>query len=110
MVALVLAAVPWWTDAGWPTFLAVAAALGVASLALHGGARWAGVLLGPIGLWAHLLPSLFWAAESARGRSTPPRRRCCRYSRRRWSPRCCWWSSEPCSPARTRRSPTCSTG
>ncbi|GAA1173015.1 DUF4173 domain-containing protein [Kitasatospora gansuensis] len=71
VVALVLAAVPWWTDAGWPTFLAVAAALGVASLALHGGARWAGVLLGPIGLWAHLLPSLFWAAESARGRQYP---------------------------------------
>ncbi|WP_405019465.1 DUF4173 domain-containing protein [Kitasatospora sp. NBC_00070] len=69
--ALVLAAVPAFTDAGWPVFLAVAAALGVASLALHGGTRWAGVLLGPLGVWAHVLPSLFWAAGSARGRSYP---------------------------------------
>ncbi|WP_457030265.1 DUF4153 domain-containing protein [Kitasatospora sp. P5_F3] len=71
VVALVLAAVPAFTDAGWPVFLAVAAALGVASLALHGGTRWAGVLLGQLGVWAHFLPSLFWAAGSARGRSYP---------------------------------------
>ncbi|BFV56977.1 DUF4173 domain-containing protein [Kitasatospora sp. CMC57] len=71
LAALVLAAVPALTDAGWPVFLAVTVALGVASLALHGGTRWAGVLLGPLGVWAHFLPSLFWAAGSARGRSYP---------------------------------------
>ncbi|WP_235502662.1 DUF4153 domain-containing protein, partial [Kitasatospora sp. Root187] len=73
LVALVLAAVPAFTDAGWPTFLALTAALGVASLALHGGTRWAGVLLGPLGIWSHFPRSLPWAVGALRGQSYPAR-------------------------------------
>ncbi|MER5866968.1 DUF4173 domain-containing protein [Kitasatospora sp. NPDC002040] len=71
LVALALLAVPVFTDAGWPVAAAVAAALGVASLALHGGTRWAGVLIGPLGIWGNFVPSLPWAAKALRGREYP---------------------------------------
>ncbi|GAA0657967.1 hypothetical protein GCM10010193_05800 [Kitasatospora atroaurantiaca] len=75
VVALLLLVVPVLTDAGWPTFLAIVTALGIGSLALHGGSRWAGVLLGPLGFWAHLVPSVPWAAMTLRDRQYPARER-----------------------------------
>lgn len=72
-LALLLLAIPAWTDAGWPVFLAIATAIGAASLGLHGGARWAGVLIGPLGIWSHFVSGLPWAAGALRGRSYPGR-------------------------------------
>ncbi|MER8186218.1 DUF4173 domain-containing protein [Kitasatospora sp. NPDC094015] len=73
--ALGLLVVPAVSAAGWPIALAIFAAFGVGSLALHGGTRWTGVLLGPVGLWAHLMTSVPWAAGGLRGRNLPARNR-----------------------------------
>ncbi|MFD8592118.1 DUF4173 domain-containing protein [Streptomyces sp. NPDC059637] len=74
-VGLALLVVPALRDAGWPTFLAVTAALGAGSLALHGGRTWAGVLLGPVGLLASVVPGgrWAWAGLRERGRSSKDR-------------------------------------
>lgn len=69
LLALALLAVPACWDAGWPALLAVAGALGLASLALHGGRRWPGVLLAlPAPLW-QLVPGVDWLWDGLRGRS-----------------------------------------
>ncbi|MEV4616436.1 DUF4173 domain-containing protein [Kitasatospora sp. NPDC049258] len=73
--ALGLLVVPAVSAAGWPIALAIFAAFGVGSLALHGGTRWTGVLLGPVGLWAHLMASVPWAAGGLRSQNLPARNR-----------------------------------
>lgn len=73
-----LLAIPGLRDAGWPTFLALVAALGLGSLALHGGRRWPGVLLGCVGMWAAVVPGARWALQGLRERSQG--------SRERWVP------------------------
>ncbi|WP_198035347.1 DUF4153 domain-containing protein [Streptacidiphilus rugosus] len=73
VAVLALLAVPVVSASAWPTLLAVCAALGIGSLALHGGRRWAGVGLGLLGLWAHLGPAVGWAAAALRALRYPGR-------------------------------------
>jgi hypothetical protein len=73
--ALALLCVPALRDAGWPTFLAMVAAFGLGSLALHGGRTWVGLLLGSVGtLWA-LVPGLRWGVRGLRDRAHPSKDR-----------------------------------
>ncbi|WP_260333170.1 DUF4153 domain-containing protein [Streptomyces beigongshangae] len=67
--ALALLIVPALRDAGWPSSLAVVAALAVGSLALHGGRTWTGMLFGPIGLYASLVTGPGWGWRGLRERS-----------------------------------------
>nr|WP_245769399.1 DUF4173 domain-containing protein [Streptomyces indicus] len=64
-----LLAVPALRDAGWPSFLAMAAAFGLGSLALHGARRWPGVLLNPFGLVGAVGPGTVWAWRGIRARA-----------------------------------------
>ncbi|MGA4866770.1 DUF4153 domain-containing protein [Streptomyces lavendulocolor] len=66
---LALLVVPALRDAGWPTFLAVVAALGLASLALHGSRGWRGIVLGPFGLFDSIVPGVLWAGRGLRERA-----------------------------------------
>ncbi|MFB7667675.1 DUF4153 domain-containing protein [Kitasatospora sp. NPDC056138] len=75
VAALVLLAVPALTDADWPTALALVAAVGSASLALHGGRRWAGVLFGAVGFAEYWIDAVPWLLGALRGRSLPARQR-----------------------------------
>ncbi|MEV7774076.1 DUF4153 domain-containing protein [Kitasatospora sp. NPDC086791] len=75
LLSLALLAVPAWWDAGWPALLAVVGALGLASLALHGGRRWPGVLFALPGLLWQLVPAVGWAWMSMEGRPLPGRGR-----------------------------------
>ncbi|MGW6461915.1 DUF4153 domain-containing protein [Streptomyces sp. NPDC055078] len=72
---LALLIVPALRDAGWPTFLAVVAALGAGSLALHGGRTWPGVLLGSVGLLNSLVLGMVWAGRGLRERAEQTRGR-----------------------------------
>ncbi|CAM5502517.1 DUF4173 domain-containing protein [Streptomyces viridifaciens] len=75
LLALALLAVPACWDAGWPALLASGCALGLASLALHGGRRWSGVLLAlPALLW-QLVPGVGWIWDAMEGRPLPGRGR-----------------------------------
>lgn len=75
LLAVALLAVPALWEAGWPVTLSIGCALGLASLALHGGRRWAGVLLPlPAVLW-QLPPGALWLRDGLRGRSLPHRGR-----------------------------------
>ncbi|MEU9076455.1 DUF4153 domain-containing protein [Kitasatospora sp. NPDC048538] len=75
LLAAALLVVPALWEAGWPVTLAVVCALGLASLALHGGRRWPGVLLPlPAILW-QLPPGVLWLVDGLRGRSLPGRGR-----------------------------------
>ncbi|MCX4757704.1 DUF4153 domain-containing protein [Kitasatospora purpeofusca] len=67
-LALALLAVPALYEAGWPVLLSTVSALGLASLALHGGRRWSGVLLALPGLLWQLVPGLVWGGRTLRGR------------------------------------------
>ncbi|MFB7379529.1 DUF4153 domain-containing protein [Kitasatospora purpeofusca] len=67
-LALALLAVPALYEAGWPVLLSTVWAVGLASLALHGGRRWSGVLLALPGLVWQLVPGLAWAGRTLRGR------------------------------------------
>ncbi|MER7107512.1 DUF4173 domain-containing protein [Streptomyces sp. NPDC000229] len=67
--ALALLVVPALRDAGWPTFLAVVSAVGVASLALHGSRSWRGILFSPFGLFDAIGPGLVWAWRGLRERA-----------------------------------------
>ncbi|MFF4817081.1 DUF4153 domain-containing protein [Kitasatospora sp. NPDC001309] len=71
LLALALLAVPARWDAGWPALLASGCALGLASLALHGGRRWPGVLLALPALVWQLIPGLSWIWDSLEGRPLP---------------------------------------
>nr|WP_308436800.1 DUF4173 domain-containing protein [Streptomyces poonensis] len=66
---LALLTVPALRDASWPSFLAVVAAIGAGSLALHGGRGWLAVLLGPIGVLTAVVTGPAWAWEGLRQRS-----------------------------------------
>ncbi|MFE5583442.1 DUF4153 domain-containing protein [Kitasatospora sp. NPDC056531] len=75
LLALALLAVPALWDAGWPTVLSVGGALGLASLALHGGRRWPGVLFAlPAAVW-QLVPGVGWLWNGLEGRPLPGRGR-----------------------------------
>ncbi|MFJ8435672.1 DUF4153 domain-containing protein [Kitasatospora sp. NPDC094019] len=67
-LALALLAVPALYEADWPVLLSTVCAVGLASLALHGGRRWTGVLLALPGLLWQLVPGLAWAGRALRGR------------------------------------------
>ncbi|MFD9124964.1 DUF4153 domain-containing protein [Kitasatospora sp. NPDC059571] len=75
LAALVLLLVPALTEASWAVVPALLVAAGAGSLALHGGRRWPGVLLGSVGLWPHLIPGLAWALVAVRTRRHPGRDR-----------------------------------
>jgi hypothetical protein len=74
-VGLGLLAVPALRDAGWPAFLAVVAALALASLALHGGRTWPGVLWGSVGMWGAVVSGLAWGLLGLRERTSGNRDR-----------------------------------
>ncbi|MFE9769227.1 DUF4153 domain-containing protein [Streptomyces sp. NPDC005808] len=61
--------VPALRDAGWPSFLAVVAAVALGSMALHGGRTWPAVLLGPIGVLNSLVTGPTWGWRGLRERS-----------------------------------------
>ncbi|WP_308290435.1 DUF4153 domain-containing protein [Streptomyces meridianus] len=61
-----LLAVPFLRDAGWPTFLALMAAVGAGSLALHGSRTWRGAFLGSVGVFGAVPPGLRWAWHGVR--------------------------------------------
>ncbi|RKE21518.1 DUF4153 domain-containing protein [Streptomyces sp. TLI_171] len=75
VASLLLCLVPAVSGSGLAVFLALTVAVGVASLALHGGTRWPGVALGSIGLLAHLLPGLVWGIAALKDRRFPARNR-----------------------------------
>ncbi|MEV6972811.1 DUF4173 domain-containing protein [Kitasatospora sp. NPDC093806] len=75
VLALALLAVPALSEAGWPVLMCTLWALGLASLALHGGRRWPGVLLALPGLLWQLVPGLRWALKGLRGRAAVGRDR-----------------------------------
>ncbi|MEV0532171.1 DUF4153 domain-containing protein [Kitasatospora sp. NPDC050463] len=75
VLALALLTVPALSDAGWPTMLSTLCALGLASLALHGGRRWAGVLLALPGILWQFVPGLRWAGAALRVLGPPGRGR-----------------------------------
>lgn len=68
--ALLMPAVPVVSDAGWPTALALIASAGLASLALHGGRTWTGVLFAPFGILWQLIPAVPWAGRTLRALGT----------------------------------------
>ncbi|MFC8509461.1 DUF4153 domain-containing protein [Streptomyces sp. NPDC057131] len=70
-----LLAVPALSDAGWPTFLAVVAAIGLTGFALHGGRGWPSMLLGPVGLFDSLGNGLTWVWQGVRQRADGSRGR-----------------------------------
>ncbi|MFE4515774.1 DUF4153 domain-containing protein [Kitasatospora sp. NPDC056783] len=75
LLALALLAVPAVWDAGRPAALAVVGALALASLALHGGRRWPGVVLALPGILWQLVPSAVWVWETMERQTLPGRGR-----------------------------------
>ncbi|WUD72764.1 DUF4173 domain-containing protein [Streptomyces sp. NBC_00510] len=75
VAGLTLLLIPALRDAWWPSFLAVVAAAFLGSLALHGGRRWPGVLLGGVGLWSAPASAIGWALRGLRERSARDRSR-----------------------------------
>ncbi|MEU0137499.1 DUF4153 domain-containing protein [Streptomyces sp. NPDC006296] len=72
---LALLALPALRDAGWPVFLAVASALALGSLALHGSRSWPGVLLGSLGLFPSVAGGVRWGWRGVRARADDSRGR-----------------------------------
>ncbi|MEU3773430.1 DUF4173 domain-containing protein [Streptomyces sp. NPDC032472] len=67
---IALLAVPALRDAGWPTTLALLAAVLTGALALQGSRTWVGVLLSPLGLADSLMTGVRWAWTGLRSRSS----------------------------------------
>ncbi|MFD5026313.1 DUF4173 domain-containing protein [Streptomyces sp. NPDC058373] len=67
---LALLAVPVWSDAEWPSLLALFAAVGLGALALHGCRTWSGVLLAPFGLLTSARRALGWGWRGVRARAS----------------------------------------
>ncbi|MFJ6796981.1 DUF4153 domain-containing protein [Streptomyces sp. NPDC091268] len=74
-----LLAVPALRDSGWPSTLAVLAAVLTGALALHGGRSWPGILLSPIGFIDSAVLGVRWAWAGLRSRGSG-------VSRERWLP------------------------
>ncbi len=74
-----LLAVPALRDAGWPSTLALLAALLTGALALHGSRTWPGILLSPLGLVDSNMTGLRWAWTGLRSRGSG-------IDRGRWAP------------------------
>ncbi|WP_260610335.1 DUF4153 domain-containing protein [Streptomyces sp. WAC06614] len=72
---LALLAVPALRDSGWPSGLAVLAAVGLAALALYGSRTWPGVLLSPFGFVDATVTGLPWAWAGLRARGSGSRDR-----------------------------------
>ncbi|MFE7748434.1 DUF4153 domain-containing protein [Streptomyces sp. NPDC057428] len=72
---LALLTIPALRDAGWPVFLAVASALALGSLALHGSRSWPGVLLGSLGLFPAVAGGVRWGWRGVRDRADDSRGR-----------------------------------
>ncbi|MEU7378607.1 DUF4173 domain-containing protein [Streptomyces sp. NPDC042207] len=66
---LALLLVPAVRAAQWPSLLAVATAIGLASLALHGSRTWSGVVLSPLGLLDSLPKGARWGWRGVRARA-----------------------------------------
>ncbi|MFJ1653220.1 DUF4153 domain-containing protein [Streptomyces sp. NPDC088337] len=66
---LALLLVPAVRAAQWPSLLAVATAIGLASLALHGSRTWSGVVLSPLGLLDSLPKGARWGWRGVRTRA-----------------------------------------
>ncbi|MEU6862861.1 DUF4173 domain-containing protein [Streptomyces sp. NPDC046876] len=67
---IALLAVPALRDAGWPTTLALLAAVLTGALALQGSRTWVGVLLSPLGLADSLMTGVRWAWTGLRSRGS----------------------------------------
>ncbi|WUP01942.1 DUF4173 domain-containing protein [Streptomyces sp. NBC_00272] len=65
-----LLAVPALRDAGWPSALALFAAVLLGALALHGSRTWPGVLLSPLGLVDATVLGVRWAWSGLRSRGS----------------------------------------
>ncbi|MET9885888.1 DUF4173 domain-containing protein [Streptomyces sp. NPDC006430] len=65
-----LLAVPALRDAGWPSTLALLAAVLLGALALHGSRTWPGVLLSPLGFIDAAVLGIRWAWTGLRSRSS----------------------------------------
>ncbi|MEV8535447.1 DUF4153 domain-containing protein [Streptomyces sp. NPDC051211] len=65
---LALLAVPALRDAGWPSVLALFAAIGLGALALYGSRTWPGVLLSPLGFFDAAPTGVLWAWTGLRAR------------------------------------------
>ncbi|MEU7554448.1 DUF4173 domain-containing protein [Streptomyces sp. NPDC044571] len=76
---LLLLAVPALRDAGWPSTLALLAAVLLGALALHGSRTWPGVLLSPLGLVDATVLGARWAWAGLRARGSG-------VNRERWVP------------------------
>ncbi|MFD9336566.1 DUF4173 domain-containing protein, partial [Streptomyces sp. NPDC060028] len=74
-----LLAVPALRDSGWPSTLAVLAAVLTGAMALHGGRSWPGILLSPIGFVDSAVLGVRWAWTGMRSRGG-------RVPRDRWLP------------------------
>ncbi|MFI6146682.1 DUF4173 domain-containing protein [Streptomyces sp. NPDC051109] len=65
-----LLAVPALRDAGWPSTLALLAAVLLGALALHGSRTWPGVLLSPLGFVDSTVLGIRWAWNGLRSRGS----------------------------------------
>ncbi|WP_328301183.1 DUF4173 domain-containing protein [Streptomyces sp. NBC_00435] len=75
---LALLAVPALRDSGWPSTLALIAAVLTGALALHGSRSWPGILLGPVGFVDSAVLGVRWVWSGLRSRGQG--------SRQRWLP------------------------
>ncbi|MFF3859351.1 DUF4153 domain-containing protein [Streptomyces sp. NPDC002209] len=67
---IALLAVPALRDAGWPSTLALLAAVMLGALALHGSRTWPGVLLSPVGFVDAAVLGIRWAWSGLRSRGS----------------------------------------
>ncbi|MFE2143830.1 DUF4173 domain-containing protein [Streptomyces sp. NPDC059456] len=67
---IALLAVPVLRDAGWPSALALLAAVLLGALALHGSRTWPGVLLSPLGFVDATVLGIRWAWSGLRSRGS----------------------------------------
>ncbi|MER7464696.1 DUF4153 domain-containing protein [Streptomyces sp. NPDC097981] len=67
---IALLAVPALRDAGWPSTLALLAAVLLGALALHGSRTWPGVLLSPLGFVDATVLGIRWAWSGLRSRGS----------------------------------------
>ncbi|WP_371618242.1 DUF4153 domain-containing protein [Streptomyces sp. NBC_00454] len=71
---IALLAVPALRDSGWPTAMALLAALLAGALALHGSRSWPGILLSPLGFVDSAVLGVRWAWTGVRSRGDGARK------------------------------------